>query len=325
MPGFTTHYILGIKCYNELPDGRLKTVISDNYRLFRLGLQGPDIFFYHIPSVFHRDFRNVGSYMHEHGTNNFFANALSAAANLKSPAEQAEAVSYIAGFLCHYACDSICHPFVYGRIRYVPNVKKSQNHGKHAALENDIDTLFLMKYKGRKPSQFSQSEAADINGFESGFLSVFLSGVINRTYYPINESNNFQVTPGMIRRTLFSMRFGNRVLSDPTGRKKRRLGKVESLFMKEPLVTARIVTDSEPDPVKCLNLNHETWYNPWDNRLASDQSFPELFNQALVKCHTLFYLLDLELADPKQMKVHDFHRLLTELGNCSYHSGLRII
>ena len=73
MPGFTTHYILGMKAFNDMPNNQLKYLIAKYRWLYQLGLQGPDIFFYNIPILRHRDYRNVGSYMHEHHIQDFFS------------------------------------------------------------------------------------------------------------------------------------------------------------------------------------------------------------------------------------------------------------
>ena len=64
MPGFTTHYIFGMKSYNDLPTNQLKFIIAKYRWLYQLVVQGPDMFFYNIPVLRHRDYRNVGSYMH---------------------------------------------------------------------------------------------------------------------------------------------------------------------------------------------------------------------------------------------------------------------
>ena len=81
MPGFTTHYILGMKAFNDLPSNPLKHIISKYRWLYQLGLQGPDMFFYNIPILRHRDYRNVGSYMHEHHVNLFFDVYLNSSGN----------------------------------------------------------------------------------------------------------------------------------------------------------------------------------------------------------------------------------------------------
>ena len=44
MPGFTTHYLFGVKAYNDLPNNYLKYLISKYRWLYQLGLRGP-IFF----------------------------------------------------------------------------------------------------------------------------------------------------------------------------------------------------------------------------------------------------------------------------------------
>ena len=65
MPGFTTHYVLGMKAYNDMPQNNLKFIIAKYRWLYQLGLQGPDMFFYNLPILRHRDHRNVGSYMQD--------------------------------------------------------------------------------------------------------------------------------------------------------------------------------------------------------------------------------------------------------------------
>ena len=149
MPGFTTHYIFGMKAYNDMPFTPLKHTIAKYRWLYQLGLQGPDMFFYNIPILRHRDYRNVGSYMHEHKVNAFFECCLRRIGTIRSRQQQEEAISYLAGFMNHYIADSICHPYVYGRIGYPVDAPTSMHHGMHAHLENELDAILLWKYKKR--------------------------------------------------------------------------------------------------------------------------------------------------------------------------------
>lgn len=324
MPGFTTHYLLGMKAYNDMPNNQLKYIIAKYRWLYQLGLQGPDIFFYNIPILRHRDYRNVGSYMHENHVNDFFVTYLKRLSQIKSKQQREQATAYFCGYLCHYVGDFICHPYVYGRIFYDPNNPSNFHHGLHAALENDIDALLLRKYKKKKPSQFNQAATICLNGLELQFISHFLSGCINETYYPINYRNNFQVTPAMVHRSIIAMRFGCRTLADPSGKKKDRIEFLEHIFFKNPIASKKIVSDQVKDPTKCLNLNHETWCNPWDKRLASSASFPELFRQSLNKCNNIFYMFNFDISSNIPMEELDFNRFLNELGSYSFHSGLTV-
>lgn len=323
MPGFTTHYILGMKAYNDLPHNQLKYVIAKYRWLYQLGLQGPDIFFYNLPVLRHRDHRNIGSYMHEHHIQDFFRCYLKNMSEITSRQQREECLAYFCGYLCHYIGDSICHPYVYGRIGYDAKSPTMQAHGLHAALENDLDALLLMKYKKKKPSQFNQAATICLNGMEIQFISRFLSKCINETYYPISYNNSFQVSPRLIHRSILALRFGCRTLADPSGRKKHGIAFVEHIFLKNPVASTKLVTDEISNPRKCLNLDHDTWTNPWDRRLASKASFPDLFRLCLSKCSSIYELINEALGSGIAPTEYDYSRLLDELGSYSYHSGLK--
>ena len=94
MPGFTTHYLLGVKAYNDLPNNQLRRIISKYRWLYQLGLQGPDMFFYNIPILRHRDYRNVGSYMHENHVSTLFSVCLNHMATIESKQQREQAISY---------------------------------------------------------------------------------------------------------------------------------------------------------------------------------------------------------------------------------------
>ncbi len=324
MPGFTTHYILGMKAYNDMPANSLKAIIAKYRWLYQLGLQGPDMFFYYIPILRHRDYRNVGSYMHEHHISDFFDTYLRHMNTIPSKQQREECLSYFCGYLCHYIGDSICHPYVYGRIGHDTEHPAGRIHGMHAALENDIDAILLMHYKHKKPSEFNQAATICLNGMETQFISRFLSDVINETYYPITYRNNFQVTPAMVHRSIVAMRFGCRTLADPNDSKRNKIAYVESLFRRNHIASKKLVTDHISNPRRVLNLDHEIWCNPWDRSQASDASFPELFRKCLAKLSDVYGIINSGMSNGKTSPDYDHSRLLHELGSHSYHSGLEV-
>lgn len=324
MPGFTTHYIMGMKVFNDLPPNYLKHIIAKYRWLYQLGLQGPDMFFYNIPILRHRDYRNVGSYMHESHVNDFFNCCLTNLSQIKSKQQREQGLSYLCGFICHYIGDATCHPFIYGRIHYNPKHPDSRCHGLHAALENDIDAILLYKYKRKKPSQFNQAATICLNGQEIQFISRFLQQCINETYYPLSATNSYQVSARMIHRSILALRFGCRTLSDPSGRKSSSIEFFESLLLRQPIASQKLVTDNVKDVKQSLNSYHETWFNPWNPKLVSNASFSDLFNQTLEKCNLIYYLLNRALATGALFDEPDFQEILDKLGNDSYHSGLDV-
>lgn len=324
MPGFTTHYIFGMKAYNDMPNNPLKWITAKHRWLYQLGLQGPDMFFYNIPVLRHRDYRNVGSYMHEHHVSEFFACCLEQIDSIASRHQREEAISYFAGFLNHYLADSICHPFIYARIGYVASNPTAKHPGSHAALENELDAILLKRYKQKKPSEFNQTASICLNGQELQFISRFLSECINKAYYPLTSENRYQVTPAMVHRSVWAMRLGCRTLADKTGKKKNSIEFVESLFLKKPIASAKVVTDSISNYRKSCNLEHEPWCNPWDPSIASTVSFVDLFHQTLAKCSQVYYYLNQCISGSTPMNQEHVAALLNELGNYSYHSGLPV-
>ena len=70
MPGFTTHYLFGQQTYQHLHTSGLKQNIQKYHKVFSLGLQGPDIFFYDILSLILSD-KNPGSVAHTADTHRF--------------------------------------------------------------------------------------------------------------------------------------------------------------------------------------------------------------------------------------------------------------
>ena len=75
MPGFTTHYLFGIDACRRLTSTSMHNMIRRDHSAFALGLQGPDLFFYYLPSyLMHR--KNIGDLAHRKDTGQFFANLL---------------------------------------------------------------------------------------------------------------------------------------------------------------------------------------------------------------------------------------------------------
>ena len=84
----------------------------------------------------------------------------------------------------------------------------------------------------------------------------------------------------MVARSIFAIRFGSRILSDPAGHKTHLIGSVESIFLKHPIASKKLVTDKLSAKVhEILNLDHEVWTNPWEHSIASTASFPDLYQQ----------------------------------------------
>ena len=73
MPTTYAHDLFGQKVYRQLPD-QVKEIIRKNGELYRIGLHGPDIFFYYF--IFKNHVSSVGYRMHKEKARAFFAQGM---------------------------------------------------------------------------------------------------------------------------------------------------------------------------------------------------------------------------------------------------------
>lgn len=322
MPGFTTHYIIGQESVLNLPDNRLRAILRKYPSVFHLGVQGPDLFFYNAVLLRHRGRKNIGIWMHEFHISEFVECMLLFSEHASSQEEAEIAIAYAAGYMSHCIADSIIHPYVYARIGYDPKKKgrgKGGQTGLHCQLENDIDAILLEAFRQQKPSEFDQASTFSIDKRERIFLSKFLCDTINETYFPERFGNSFNITSGIVSRSIYAMKLGVRVFSDPKEKKKQKIGFFESLLHIQPIASQKLVTDSVTDVAWSLNTSHELWTNPWDKSIISNESFEDLFEKVEQKSYECYLQLDSFLSTKKESELK---ALIDSFGNYSLHSGL---
>lgn len=131
MPSTYTHYRMGQEVRERLPEAIRKN-IEQYSELYNIGLHGPDLLFYY--KVLTRNHVNsIGYELHKKPGSFFFKRA---AEVVKSHGMGAAYLSYVYGYICHFALDVSCHGFVNGQIE--------DTGVGHLALESDLDRRFLL-------------------------------------------------------------------------------------------------------------------------------------------------------------------------------------
>lgn len=107
MPTTYAHYRLGEKVRKQLPES-VQKIIEENEELFHFGVHGPDHLFYYNP--FRRtEVGEIGTKIHEEAGRKFFEKA----AHILQECKDKDAhLSYIYGYLCHFAMDYVCHGYI---------------------------------------------------------------------------------------------------------------------------------------------------------------------------------------------------------------------
>lgn len=139
MPATYAHDRFGSFVYERLSASK-KMVIDRHRPLFDLGLHGPDLLFYYEPTKDH-PVNKIGYAMHDRPGDEFFNHARKV---IQTRTEDREAMmAYTFGFICHFALDALCHPFVenYVRLRNVSHTKIEVELDKYF-LKMDVDNPF---------------------------------------------------------------------------------------------------------------------------------------------------------------------------------------
>ena len=140
MPSTYAHRRFGANVLEHLPD-ELRAQLEQNRELYDIGLHGPDLLFY-----YHAAKSNpvgaLGNAMHEEPGRVFFDRARRV---VHCEADRDAALAYALGFVCHFALDSTCHPYVEQFTR--------ESGVTHCEIETEFDNM-LLRRDGYDPLKF---------------------------------------------------------------------------------------------------------------------------------------------------------------------------
>ncbi len=163
MPSLYVHNRLGGEVVKHLDD-ELASIIQKHYTQFRIGLQGPDIFFFYRPWK-KTEVAQCGYRMHDEFADEFFEKA---AARIREKGRNSREYAYILGFICHFALDSECHP-------YVEKMVKEIQVG-HIEIESELEK-HLLRMDGRDPLAYPISKFVPTDEATVAAIQYFFQGM----------------------------------------------------------------------------------------------------------------------------------------------------
>lgn len=130
MPTTYAHYRFGFQTAERLP-ASCRDVIREYPELFYTGVHGPDLLFYYKPTLY-GPITRMGSAIHAKPGLDFFKPAADV---LQRDVFDRKELSYLYGFLCHFALDRACHGYV--------NEQVGVTGVSHTGIEAELDRAFL--------------------------------------------------------------------------------------------------------------------------------------------------------------------------------------
>ena len=176
MPSTYAHRRFGADVLVQLPR-ELREKITPYRPLYDMGLHGPDLMFYY-RALQSNPVNRLGNAMHEQPGRVFFTRARGV---VNTARNKNAALAYALGFVCHFALDSTCHP-------YVEQFTRSSGV-THCEIETEFDNM-LMRRDGCDPLKFFT--ASHIHPSEKN------AKVIAPFYEGISEQVTLDALKGMI-------------------------------------------------------------------------------------------------------------------------------
>lgn len=268
MPAAISHYLLARKV---LDDPSFDSGKSFSENAFLWGAQGPDFFYTHrfFPWQKGKSLKEIGERLHQTRPSLIF----DFAQEYENSAQGNDtSLSYVLGFLCHYAFDSVAHPFVnYGAEMLHELIKPSTVETCHNEVEANLDVILLRYERAELPTDFGLKRAVPKDDLVKQEMAAFYQQLAARLY-GVQISREFIAQAADDCRTAFGW------MTDRTTLKKKILLRVEK--GKLPVLSCHVRSMTEETDFDYSNVLHREWAWPVDTGELRTESYFDLYAQA---------------------------------------------
>lgn len=167
MPSTYAHRRFGANVLDHLP-APLREKLKAHRELYDIGLHGPDVLFYYHAAK-STPVAALGNAMHDEPGRKFFDRARRV---VHEEADREAALAYALGYVCHFALDSTCHPFVERFTR--------ESGVSHCEIETEFDNM-LLRRDGHDPMKFFTASHIRPSAENARVIAPFYEGITEQT------------------------------------------------------------------------------------------------------------------------------------------------
>ena len=253
MPDVAVHAAFGREVLASLPEEVREYLLPEPYTF---ALFGPDVWFMYKP--WHRR-EGRGRRMHTGKPGLFLTTLLCRAESSASPVEM---FSYLSGFLCHYALDSIAHPYII----YV-TAEERVFPRSHMSLEHALDVVQF-----RRDGYENEKHPVTEHYYPRLRLPETLRQDLDAVFEDVYGWKNCW---SALNRSCRRYRLCYRVLENPRG-----LAARIARRTKRDVLCSLAYSESQFHSLDPENTEHRLWKHPFDPDQSFTESFPELREKA---------------------------------------------
>lgn len=276
MPAIITHHLFGIDVLSRVGGGAFAK--RDERDAFLLGNQGPDPLFFAVFTPQLVELKKMASKLH---TQNVDAtiDAMRRYTRILSQPNLGVVDAWLCGYLCHFALDSMTHPFVFALERSytqagVEGLGEEAAGAVHNQIEADLDMMMLQRNTGKGLREFVVPRQT-LRG-----SSRVLTAVDSLLGYAVLEAYGEKLPQDAYARGVKDYRTSMQVLYSPKGIKRALVGMIERIFSPHSRAQASSHRADAGANTPYNNGENDTWVNPWTND-TNNSSFVELYTKAL--------------------------------------------
>lgn len=299
MPNIWAHILFGEEVLSAMK-GEEITAAMARPDLFRLACQGPDLFFYYrfwpwlqsngidniarkIQNVVGGEFVRTGIRWMKtiqpqgsspQGNASFPQVVDKSGDNLVESEEYQSLVTYMIGFICHYALDATIHPYIHYKsgvyLKAVPATH--QYYGNHQIMEATLDAILLKEKRDWVSTGMLASRQIDVGPELPKIIPAFYC-------HQVEELLEMEIDAEIVNRAYRDMLRGLDLFYDPREWKRGVLRVVKALTGGK-VDYARYFPLHAGDPtVDYLNRRKTKWVHPSDPTEVHHESFDELWER----------------------------------------------
>ena len=254
MPDMFAHYLVAEAAARRADVGRL---LADAYDAYKVGAQGPDVFFYSRLVRGRRDRPNLAHLTHQHEMAAAFRSMLIRAA--ASPeGERGGAFAFVAGYAAHLCLDAGAHPWVLYWTGDITDgadaTAKKAAFRRHGILEASIDVI-LTRERSDDTAWLRRQRLLRLPSAQAATAARLLSGMLSDGY-------DVTFTPAEGRSAFRAMEWVYTAMSDPRALPTRLLGMVAPAVDKSGVVRTQIYPEAPAPAAARLFAERRDWYYP---------------------------------------------------------------
>lgn len=276
MPGFFTHYIAGQKVLEQVKDPDCKQKLSDCGQVYEFGLQGPDFFRYFGAPFKADDAVNRVTMALRERTINEWLFTVYRYIKAQAPEDAAILFPYYMGYLVYYRVNCAINPYISYRVGFqTPGADLPERFIVYRnRFTTAMDELLLKEHTGKTPAEMDINKIFYIdykNLLEICRLyPLHLKRILGRD---VSRDETIRAAQNMYELIKKRIKPGLMKLTVP----------VYEAFSKDTykgLYSSTAYGHVDPS-IDYLNASHQTWYLPWDNKVASTQSVGEMLETGI--------------------------------------------